>query len=89
MTVAEFGYTWEQSDELRKALESKVQSGQFTCDSIEYAVPNEQFFFERKLRFPLGRFRTHLKNLSSRGRRDRERDKEDERTNRRCIIGIH
>lgn len=54
MTVAEFGYTWEQSDELRKALESEVQSGEFTCDSVEYAVPNDQFFFERKLKFCLG-----------------------------------
>ncbi|MBK8151430.1 MAG: 2'-5' RNA ligase family protein [Acidobacteria bacterium] len=54
MTIAEFGYTWEQSEDLRKDLENKVPSGEFLCDCIEYAVPNNEFFFERKLKVALG-----------------------------------
>jgi hypothetical protein len=53
MTIAEFGYTWEQSEALRKSLDGKVPKGEFLCDAIEYAVPNENFYFERKLKVPL------------------------------------
>jgi 2'-5' RNA ligase len=49
MTIAEFNYTLEQSEELRKSLVGKVPYGDFLCESIEYLVPNQDFFFERKL----------------------------------------
>jgi 2'-5' RNA ligase len=54
MTIAEFVDTWEQSEELRKSLEGTVSSGEFTCNCVEYAVPNEDFYFERTLKLALG-----------------------------------
>ncbi|MBK8509676.1 MAG: 2'-5' RNA ligase family protein [Candidatus Competibacteraceae bacterium] len=41
MTIAEF------------ELSGKVPEGTFRCDSIEYAIPNDKFYFERVLTIPL------------------------------------
>jgi hypothetical protein len=38
----------------RLSLQATVESGEFVCDRIEYAVPNSEFYFERKLKVPLG-----------------------------------
>ena len=54
MTIAEF-ITIEQTDELLKELQGKVPEGTFQCGSIEYAVPNDDFYFERVLTIPLGK----------------------------------
>lgn len=53
ITIAEFGLTMDDSEGLRKRLEGTVRSGKFVCTEIEYAVPNKDFFFERKLTLPL------------------------------------
>ncbi len=53
MTIAEF-ITLERTDELLRELRGKVPQGSFLCDSIEYAVPNQDFYFERVLRIPIG-----------------------------------
>lgn len=55
ITIAEFGLTYDASEELRKTLNKTVPEGKFWCDSIEYAVPNDNFYFERRLRIPLGK----------------------------------
>ena len=52
MTVAEF-ISVERTDELLQELSGKVPEGAFRCGSIEYAVPNERFYFERVLSIPL------------------------------------
>jgi 2'-5' RNA ligase len=54
MTIAEF-ITVERTDELLRELQGKVPEGSFECGSIEYAVPNDDFYFERVLTIPLGR----------------------------------
>ncbi len=51
MTIAEF-ITLERTDELMGELRETVQQGRFLCDSIEYAVPNQDFYFERVIRIP-------------------------------------
>lgn len=53
ITVAEF-ITLERTDELLLELNGAVPEGAFLCDAIEYAVPNESFYFERILTLPLG-----------------------------------
>jgi len=53
MTVAEF-ITVERTAELLKELQGKVPEGIFQCASIEYAVPNDEFYFERVLTIPIG-----------------------------------
>lgn len=53
MTIAEFIST-ERTDELLKQLSGNVPEGTFLCDSVEYAVPNRDFYFERVLTIPLG-----------------------------------
>lgn len=53
ITIAEFGLTWEDSEALRKRLDGQVPGGKFLCSSIEYAVPNDDFVFERILKIPL------------------------------------
>jgi 2'-5' RNA ligase len=52
MTVAEF-MTVERTHELLQALSGKVPEGTFRCGSVEYAVPNDKFYFERVLTIPL------------------------------------
>ncbi len=52
MTIAEF-LTLQQTNELLEELSGKVPEGTFRCDSIEYAIPNDQFYFERVLTVPL------------------------------------
>ncbi len=52
MTVAEF-ISVERTNELLQELGGKVPEGIFHCGSIEYAVPNERFYFERLLSIPL------------------------------------
>ncbi|RLT41297.1 MAG: 2'-5' RNA ligase family protein [Chloroflexi bacterium] len=53
MTIAEF-ISLERTDELLQELSGKVAEGIFPCDSIVYAVPNSDFYFERVLEIPLG-----------------------------------
>lgn len=52
MTIAEF-ITLEQTHALLTELDGHVPEGSFHCAAVEYAVPNEDFYFERVLRFPL------------------------------------
>ena len=52
MTVAEF-ITSQQTHDLLQELGGKVPEGAFRCSSIEYAVPNDSFYFERVLSIPL------------------------------------
>lgn len=52
MTIAEL-ITSQQTHEFLQELSGKVPEGIFRCDSIEYAVPNEKFHFERVLAIPL------------------------------------
>ena len=53
MTIAEF-ITLERTDELLRELRGTVQQGRFLCESIEYAVPNQDFYFEGVIRIPIG-----------------------------------
>ncbi len=53
MTIAEF-ITIERTAELLKELQGKVPEGTFQCVSIEYAVPNDEFYFERVLTMSIG-----------------------------------
>ena len=53
MTIAEF-ITIERTNDLLQELTGNVPEGTFLCRSIEYAVPNERFYFERVLTIPLG-----------------------------------
>lgn len=53
MTIAEF-ITMEKTYELLKELSGHVPEGDFICDSIEYAIPNQNFYFEQVLSIPLG-----------------------------------
>jgi len=53
MTIAEF-ITAERTAGLLKELQGKVPEGMFQCGSIEYAVPNDEFYFERVLTIPIG-----------------------------------
>lgn len=53
MTIAEF-ITMEQTNKLLKELNGKVKEGTFVCNEIEYAIPNSDFYFERKAVFSLG-----------------------------------
>jgi 2'-5' RNA ligase len=53
LTIAEF-ISWERTEELFRELNGKVPEGTFLCGSIEYAVPNQDFYFERVLTLPLG-----------------------------------
>ena len=53
MTIAEF-ITVERTATLLQELSGRVPEGAFRCDSIEYAVPNGDFYFERTLVLPLG-----------------------------------
>lgn len=53
MTIAEF-ITLERSNELLEELSGKVPEGTFLCNSIEFAVPNKDFYCERILTIPLG-----------------------------------
>lgn len=53
MTIAEF-ISLERTDELLQELSGKVAEGIFPCHSVVYAVPNNNFYFERVLEIPLG-----------------------------------
>ncbi len=53
MTIAEF-ITVERTEMLLQKLQGKVPEGTFRCESIEYAVPNDSFYFERVLTIPIG-----------------------------------
>ncbi len=54
ITIAEF-ISIERTNELLKELQGKVPEGLFQCMTIEYAVPNDDFYFERVLSIPLGK----------------------------------
>lgn len=54
VTIAEF-ISMERSEELKKELQGNVEEGSFMCDSIEYAVPNDDFYFERVFEIQLGK----------------------------------
>ncbi len=55
MTVAEFSCdTIEKSEALLDELQGVVIQGTFLCDTIELAVPNNNFYFERVIKIPLG-----------------------------------
>ena len=53
MTIAEF-ITAERTEELLRELSGRVPVGTFTCATIEYAVPDRDFHFERVLTLSLG-----------------------------------
>ncbi len=53
MTIAEF-ISVERTAELLQELRGTVPEGTFPCYSVEYAVPNRDFHFERVLTIPLG-----------------------------------
>jgi 2'-5' RNA ligase len=53
MTIAEF-INAERTTELLQELSGKVPEGTFPCHSVEYAVPNQDFYFERVAVIPLG-----------------------------------
>lgn len=53
ITIAEF-ITVEETTALLMALEGTVSTGSFLCNAIDYAVPNDDFHFERVLTLPLG-----------------------------------
>ncbi len=53
ITIAEF-ITVERTDELLQELSGNVPEGTFLCDTVEYAVPNNDFYFERVLTLPIG-----------------------------------
>jgi len=57
MTIAEFGLgeDMEQTNRLLEELGGIVPTGIFLCDSIELAVPNKDFYFERAFIVPLGK----------------------------------
>ena len=52
-TIAEF-ITIERTGALLRELQGRVPEGTFSCDAIEYAVPDAQFCFRRRLALPLG-----------------------------------
>ena len=52
MTIAEF-ISLERTAELLRQLSGKVPEGTFRCDSVAYAVPNGDFYFERILEIHL------------------------------------
>lgn len=54
MTIAEF-ITAEHTEELLTKLQGKVPEGTFPCKQIEYAIPNQDFLFEKVLTFHLGK----------------------------------
>lgn len=54
MTIAEF-ISVERTAQLLEELQSKVPGGAFLCNSIEYFVPNKDFYFEKVLVIPLGK----------------------------------
>jgi 2'-5' RNA ligase len=54
MTIAEF-ITIERTHELLEELSGKVPEGTFLCSAIEYAIPYDDFYFERVLRLRLGK----------------------------------
>ncbi len=54
ITIAEFIST-ERTKELLQELSGKVPEGTFLCDTVELAVPDENFSFKRVLRLPLGK----------------------------------
>lgn len=58
MTIAEF-ITVERTEELLAELQGNVPEGTFRCDSIEYAVPDDNFYFERVLTIPIGSKESH------------------------------
>lgn len=54
MTIAEF-LTVDESNRLAERLAGNVPEGHWLCDQVEYAVPDADFRFERRLTLPLGR----------------------------------
>ena len=54
MTIAEF-ITIEETEKFMQQLQGKVPEGTFQCNTIEFAVPDKNFYFERVLRIPLGK----------------------------------
>jgi hypothetical protein len=56
MTIAEF-ITAARTVALLEELAGQVPEGDFLCDAVEYAIPNNQFYFERVLTIPLGEHR--------------------------------
>lgn len=52
MTIAEF-ISLERTDELLRQLAGSAPEGEFTCDRVEYAVPDGNFRFRRVLAIPL------------------------------------
>ena len=53
MTIAEF-ITMQRSIELAQELTGKAPTGEWVCDEIEYAVPDDRMHFQRVLRLTLG-----------------------------------
>lgn len=52
MTIAEFGLTMEQSDQLCAQLKDKIECGEWVCEGISLAVPDDNFFFKEMLYIP-------------------------------------
>ena len=53
MTIAEF-ISLDRTTELADQLGAVAPVGEFTCDAVEYAVPDADFRFRRLLTLPLG-----------------------------------
>lgn len=53
MTIAEF-ISLEESLALEGVLKGQVDEGEWLCEEIEYAVPDEHLRFHRVLKLPLG-----------------------------------
>lgn len=54
LTIAEF-ISIDRTEELLHELGGRVPEGEFACDRIEYAAPDNSFRFRRMLTIPLGR----------------------------------
>ncbi len=53
MTIAEF-ISLDRTEELVDQLGLTAPVGEFACDRVEYAVPDDDFRFQRQLALPLG-----------------------------------
>jgi 2'-5' RNA ligase len=53
MTIAEF-ITVQRSIELARELAGSAPTGEWLCEEIEYAIPDERMHFQRVLRLALG-----------------------------------
>jgi hypothetical protein len=55
MTIAEF-ISAERSVEVEAELRGQIREGEWMCEDIEYAIPDNKMTFHRVFRLPLGRY---------------------------------